>query len=826
MPRVVKLLAAIGCVLVGACPASARAATSPQPGTGSYGPQDQLHVELAGDADSGYAARILDGTDLVTTRGMVGGPDVTVAGYGDAGADLLSAPDGQLPWEGPVRANVGEIPGDVSATTTPDGDSAVRWRQEGSGANTWIYVVPDGVVQGDAYRASITVRGSGTVYLNVFDGQRDLATAPVRLTDAPQTLTLGPFTVPTGAQRATPRLQIEQPPNSGPVDVTASATTWQPVQRTQVELQNRYRSAGYDARTKTLTLSGARDQVGGATVRRWESYRFLQGGAIDARVGIESSAPVSAWYSPYTSFPAGWHAFSLAGPVGDGAVPGPLPLLGIAGAGRAYGLASGATWDFPLPGTSAPRLTVSGTRVAAPQIGTSATPVQLAANKPRSWQTVVFRTQDDPYALALDGQQAMATALGFDRDDSPGVPSAGGPPPADALHRRAARDLGLIARSTAYWLRLTTDAGAKSVTPASHYAPGTWMRDSFWTTMGLHGSSLEGRTEAEILHHYTEAIPLSGANAGQVPLITGLPGACCPFLDESGLLYLIRMYRDGDVLGLDGTKDLDAARAVLQFVRSRQVDGGRFVTAAPQPFNGQPFSPDSWLDGYGYPDGAVNAYDQGLYVVALMSARRLGLDVSEDEIAAAREQYRALYDPALGYVRWLSTKTYKAPDVLVGEALSLYLFDEPLLSDDAVRHTLAAQAWTPYGMKDLATADGGYVPAGEFLNTTNGGLREEPGGWYQNGGSWFLYEYLAEYAAVRHGDERAPVAMARSVAAELAATPMLKEFKLTAADPGMSSRYDSEYPYPVGTTGLTRQGYGWNAAYVAFARSLQDAPAR
>jgi hypothetical protein len=142
-------------------------------------------------------------------------------------------------------------------------------------------------------------------------------------------------------------------------------------------------------------------------------------------------------------------------------------------------------------------------------------------------------------------------------------------------------------------------------------------------------------------------------------------------------------------------------------------------------------------------------------VVALQACQKLGLPVTNDQIAAALAVYQGLYDQNLDYIRWLSTQTYKGPDVLVGDALSLFLWNTPLLSDTAVRNTLAAQVRTQYGMEVLAQQDGSSVPANQFLTLTNNpttGAVEgipEPGGWYQNGGSWLLWEFLAEYAALR-----------------------------------------------------------------------------
>ena len=244
-----------------------------------------------------------------------------------------------------------------------------------------------------------------------------------------------------------------------------------------------------------------------------------------------------------------------------------------------------------------------------------------------------------------------------------------------------------------------------------------------------------------------------------------------------------------------------------------------FLTAGAEPFNGHPFSPNGWLDGYRYAKGDVITANQGLFVLALKAAGRLGAPVPAGLTDRARDEYRRAYDPALGYMRWLASTGYRSPDVLLPEALSLYLWNEPLLDDRTVRATLAAQQWSDQGMRVLTTRNGGWVPATEFLNTTNAGHAEEPAGWYQNGGSWLLWEYLAAYAARRHGDPSACAAMRRSLAAEVAVEPVSKEFKLTRVD-AMLETVDPGGNRTLGSTDAARQGYGWNAAIFAFDRDL------
>jgi len=90
----------------------------------------------------------------------------------------------------------------------------------------------------------------------------------------------------------------------------------------------------------------------------------------------------------------------------------------------------------------------------------------------------------------------------------------------------------------------------------------------------------------------------------------------------------------------------------------------------------------------------------------------------------------------------------------------------------------------------------------------------EPEGWYQNGGSWLLWEYLADYSAARHGDRAAAGRMSDAIRSEVEVTPMSKEFKVTQNNPAIAS-VDPAWPYPLGSTGLNRQGFGWNAAVAA-----------
>jgi putative glycoside hydrolase with GxGYxYP motif/GxGYxY motif-containing protein len=139
------------------------------------------------------------------------------------GPNLLgSTPTGQLSWQGPVENGVGSIPGTLSpGATTPQGASAVHWTETNAAPDSWIWVDPASQLPGsNYYQVSITVQGTGHVYLDFWNGDWDLTTSPVQLTATPQTLTLQAW-VPATTDT---HLQIRTA-TTGPVDLYASAAS-------------------------------------------------------------------------------------------------------------------------------------------------------------------------------------------------------------------------------------------------------------------------------------------------------------------------------------------------------------------------------------------------------------------------------------------------------------------------------------------------------------------------------------------------------------------------------------------------------------------------
>jgi len=113
------LTLAVGLII--ASPPIATAGSNP--GSLIFGPSDALHVVVTGNSSAGYGAKIYDGNQLVTTRGLAGKYDLTVfPGTSDnqpTGPNILTDPTLVSSWQGPFQNGVGSVPGTIAAATTP-----------------------------------------------------------------------------------------------------------------------------------------------------------------------------------------------------------------------------------------------------------------------------------------------------------------------------------------------------------------------------------------------------------------------------------------------------------------------------------------------------------------------------------------------------------------------------------------------------------------------------------------------------------------------------------------------------------------------------------
>jgi len=119
-------------------------------------------------------------------------------------------------------------------STTYDGEPAFEW-QVGSelGHSDWVYSYPP-FVGGNTYEVSAEVAGSGTVAINVWDGNENVSGPPVTLTPSFQRITetvpvLGPNSVAVAP--STPQFQLVDPDNNGSSALTLyfKNPTWKQV---------------------------------------------------------------------------------------------------------------------------------------------------------------------------------------------------------------------------------------------------------------------------------------------------------------------------------------------------------------------------------------------------------------------------------------------------------------------------------------------------------------------------------------------------------------------------------------------------------------------
>ncbi len=276
---------------------------------------------------------------------------------------------------------------------------------------------------------------------------------------------------------------------------------------------------------------------------RWESYRLIGREVIEAKVGVYASArgrPIKLYYSPYTEFPASWQMLrpvpnnysphywftrSYSSPQTGGtlATQYGLPLLGAFAGDYIYGVASGDTWQYPIDGYENPHLTVQANRLGAPQIGDASNPIGLAPGRSRQWMQVFYRSAPSAYDFELEGEIAMAYALGYTPRSSSGV---SGPLDPDGLPaapvtdpeavRHAMLDWGLVLDATAYWDLQTTPNGTRTVVPSNAYDPRTFMRDSFWTLLGL-GGTLGDQAEDYTMKLFSTNIARAGPRRASSP---------------------------------------------------------------------------------------------------------------------------------------------------------------------------------------------------------------------------------------------------------------------------------------------------------------------
>ena len=311
------------------------------------------------------------------------------------------------------------------------------------------------------------------------------------------------------------------------------------------------------------------------------------------------------------------------------------------------------------------------------------------------------------------------------------------------------------------------------VHPSKAYS-GVWLRDSFWTLTSLGDAALGSRALAHFASRQN--------HVGQVPtqFAVFLRGPIYK-PDESTLLFLIWAGWEAQHRGRPPSRTI-LLRA-LGYVRTL-APAGLYLSRAGDY--------TSWFDSFRLRRTGTLAYNQGLYAVAMQSARALRLGVGDAEVAQAAAGYRSLIDRRHGYLRMGSDLNYHDISGLAGEFLSLWLFHRPLLSDAAVRATLATQPGFRGGFAVVVDGGGRYLPRRAFTVHLSDGA-------YQNGGSWLLFDYLALATGWLHHLPGIAERMRSRLEAEFEAGPTFREY----LDTNPQSIF-------YGTEPAWRDGFAWN----------------
>jgi hypothetical protein len=323
------------------------------------------------------------------------------------------------------------------------------------------------------------------------------------------------------------------------------------------------------------------------------------------------------------------------------------------------------------------------------------------------------------------------------------------------------------------------------IRPSSFY-PDFYSRDAYWILAALKSKSLLEQARRHF-HGDQKNQPDGHVATALRSDLTQPPGRDPD--DESTLMDVLREY---EYASLGGTPDLDSLGRSYAFIKSRNQNG---IYATHGDLNTGAFH--YWADTFRAQFPQAVAYNQGLYCAALEALDRMGVSVPPEDKAAAARAYATMAgigDPGVLPQRLNGG----AIDVsaLAGDALCLYYFGRSPLPDSRVKATFdrlmnvstVNDGGKFVGFKVLSNYDGTYMQRSEFVGP------DSTPGYYQNGGSWLLYDALALYAAAGHGIARAGELLVQRVLSEFERSGAFHEF--TRTSPFIED---------------VRSDYGWNA---------------
>lgn len=513
----------------------------------------------------------------------------------------------------------------------------------------------------------------------------------------------------------------------------------------------------------TLTLSGCSDSLDGVAFTRVETYRFVSAYVVEDTLTFSANGSGSingTNWNFYSTIDKVWDIDNSN--FGDGTSTNPLGFgVQLTAGGSVYGVIGDSQYGSRINNRKRSLASRTGIAVTWIKPGDSGN-YSLTSSTSLSLTQWFYKSQNTLTDFILQGQLAVAVAKGY----------------TGSQWRK-------IAQVTGYFcIGLMDDVSTIKLIPSAYYN-GMWMRDSFW--LSLLTNVVTPAMEANAMGTFETNQQVSGA----MPTMISSDGTAGQlYHDESSLLYIIRSYHNYIRRGV--TPNMTALANCVTYIAT-QVTGGQWLqeTGATQ----------SWADTYIFTSGQCESYNQGIYALAMKCALRMGVSgVTSGIRDLAITQYQALYDSTNKFIPYIAGTTILSPLPLAGEALSIWLLNEKMLTDIQVGNHLSKLVSTSRvqgGLKLLASSTGSFLSAATFNPQFGGGD-------YQNGATWFLYDFLAFYAGFYHNFYDAGRFIYDRIATEIIKEPLSHEYLITDITSGS---YLSE---PV-----ARHVYAWNAAYAA-----------
>lgn len=287
--------------------------------------------------------------------------------------------------------------------------------------------------------------------------------------------------------------------------------------------------------------------------------------------------------------------------------------------------------------------------------------------------------------------------------------------------------LGATYFGTAYMNLRVNETGQSRywVVPAIEYANKQYSRDAFWISMLLPPAYSQSCFENEAANDTT----FTGA--------------------ERQLFTLVWAYRnDRQGFAVDRSRVERILRIVEAHAPNAFYSGFSSLTRKLGCWQG-------WADVVAFDRDDAISNNQGLFVVALLCAKALGIEprISIDQ---ALENYRNLFSASLhAYPISRKRTNILAVDPLMGDLLAqVYLGKKLLPTEHVLAHyrTLQQEARTENGFKVFSAADGSYLRRDQYNSSEfTAAIGNATDGSYQCGGSWYLYDMQMLMDAYLHG---------------------------------------------------------------------------